>query len=71
MAWTNSDVEKLEKAIASGAMSVRYKDRTVQYQSMDAMRAARREMLAEIAAATPGKKKRRHTFRVTQTSTGL
>lgn len=71
MAWSQTDVEKLEKAIASGVTSVRYKDRTVQYQSMDAMRAARREMLGEIAAATPGKKKRRFTFRVTQTGTGL
>jgi hypothetical protein len=69
MAWTTSDVQKLEKAIASGVTSVRYADRTVQYQDLDAMRRARREMLDEIAAAA-GTCKRR-TFRVTQTGTGL
>lgn len=69
MAYTNSDVAMLEAAIASGAMRVTYADRTVTYQSLDAMRRARREMIDEISAAA-GTSKRR-TYRVTQTGTGL
>lgn len=69
MAWTLTDVEKLEAAIASGELSVRFGDTMVQYQSLDAMRAARREMLQEIRSASGTG--RRKTFRVTQTGTGL
>ena len=68
MAFTLADVEKLERAIATGALTVRFADRQVTYQSLDAMRKARREMLDEIAAANGTR--RRRTFRVTQTGTG-
>ncbi len=68
MAWTTTDVESLEQAIASGQTMVRFGDRTVQYQDIDAMRRARREMLQEIAAAASTS--RRRTFRVTQSGTG-
>ena len=69
MAYTSTDVSTIESAIASGKTLVRYADRTVQYQDIDAMRRARREMLDEIAAAAGTA--RRRTFRVTQTGTGL
>lgn len=69
MAWTTSDVEKLEAAIASGELLVRFGDRTVQYQNTDAMLRARREMLQEIRAVAGTS--RRKTFRVTQSGTGL
>lgn len=68
MAWTSADLTALEAAIASGQSLVRFGDRTVQYQDLDAMRRARREMIAEIAAAA-GTSSRR-TYRATQTGTG-
>lgn len=70
MAWQRADLEKLERAIASGQQTVRYKDRQVSYQSLDAMIRARREMKAEVDAAE-GKRPRRRIFRITQTGKGL
>lgn len=66
MAWTSADVEKLERAIASGKLTVRYQDRQVTYQSTDAMLRALKVMRAEVEPT-----KRRRTFRMTQTGTGL
>lgn len=51
MAFSSSDVTALERAIATGAREVRFKDRTVKYHSMAEMREAlamiRREVNAE------------------------
>jgi hypothetical protein len=69
MAFTRDDLAKLDAAIASGKLSVRHGDRAHQYQNLDAMIRARKEMLAEIESAE-GKRKRR-TFRVYQSGTGL
>jgi len=41
MAWTQSDLDALEAAIASGASEVRYGDKSVRYQSTTAMIQAR------------------------------
>ena len=70
MAWTTDDVSRLERAIASGKTSVQYGDRRIQYADLDAMRRARREMLDEIAAASPTTARKR-VIRITQTGTGL
>jgi hypothetical protein len=70
MAWTTDDVAKVERAIAGGKTRVTFGDRTVQYADLDAMRRARREMLDEIAAASPATKRKR-IIRLTQTGTGL
>jgi len=70
MAYTLDQVEALEGAIAKGVLSVRHRDGTsVEYQSLDAMRRARRDMLSEInrAAGTS----RRRTMRTYQRGTGL
>ena len=69
MAFTRDDLARLDAAIASGRLSMRHGDRTHQYQSLDAMMRARKEMLSEIERAE-GKRKRR-TFRVYQSGTGL
>lgn len=37
MAWTSTDLQELEKAIASGTLSVKYSDKTVQYRSLEEM----------------------------------
>lgn len=41
MPWTQTDLANLDAAIATGAKVVRFQDRTVEYQSTDAMMAAR------------------------------
>lgn len=66
MAWTVADVEKLERAIASGKLTVRYQDRQITYQNTDAMLRALKVMRAEVSPI-----QRRRTFRITQTGTGL
>jgi hypothetical protein len=71
MAYTQEQVDTLEEAIAAGVLSVRNRDGTsVTYQSLDAMRKARTEMLREIEGAA-GAPKRRRTMRLYQRGTGL
>lgn len=69
MAYTQQQVDALESAIAEGVLTVRDANgQVITYQSLDAMRLVRREMIAEIAAAA-GTSTRR-TYRATQTGTG-
>lgn len=53
MAFSSSDVTTLERAIASGATEVRYKDRTVKYNTIDQMWAALERMRREVNATAP------------------
>ena len=69
MAYTAEQLASLEEAITSGVLTVRYADRTVTYQSLDAMRKLRREMRGELVGAT-GAPRRRRTMRVYQSGTG-
>lgn len=49
MAWSQSDLEKLDAAIASGVRSVTYADgRRVEYHSLDQMMAARSTIAARL-----------------------
>lgn len=41
MAWTQSDLDRLETAIATGAKVVQYRDQRVEYQSTSEMLQAR------------------------------
>ena len=41
MAWTQSDLDKLEKAIALGVRRVEYSDKKVEYNSLKDMMMAR------------------------------
>lgn len=41
MAFTQEDLEKVERAIARGERVVRYSDRTVEYRSVDELLVAR------------------------------
>jgi len=45
------DLEKLDRAIASGVLQVQYRDQTVRYRSMDEMLRARRIMAKELGIA--------------------
>lgn len=48
MAWTQADIDSLKSAIASGALTVRFKDRTVTYRSLAEMREILAMMTAEV-----------------------
>jgi hypothetical protein len=53
--WTQSDIDTLKTAIASGVLSVNYAGppaRSVTYQSLEAMRSLLAEMRAAVAAAS-------------------
>ncbi len=55
MAWTQSDLDRIEKAIASGARRVRFQTHEVEYQSIGDMLKARDIIKAELdAEARPG-----------------
>ena len=59
MAYTLDQLSALEEAIASGALRVRYSDREVTYQSLDAMRKLRAEMRQELGLSASGSGVRR------------
>lgn len=65
MAWSQAEIDALKKAIATGALSVHYTDRSVVYQSTDAMLKALALMEKEVnPAASPN-------YRLAQTSKGV
>lgn len=49
MAWTQTDIDALKEAIASGLLSVQYTDNSVRYQSTSDQLAALAAMEAEVA----------------------
>lgn len=55
MAFTQSDVDELRRAIATGAMRVRYADgREVQYRTLAEMRETLTMMTDEVVGSTGG-----------------
>lgn len=53
MAWTSADLDRIDTAIASGTLSVRFSDgRMVTYQSTEAMLRTRAVIWAEANAAS-------------------
>lgn len=48
MAWSVEQLEALERAIASGKLSVQYQDRRVTYNSISEMLVARRLLRKEL-----------------------
>ena len=67
MAWTTEQKTALEEAIASGVLTVRYADRTVTYQSTEAMLKVLKQMNAQLNP----KPRRRLTTRVYQSGRGF
>lgn len=55
MAWTQTDIDKLKTAIASGVMRVDYENTRVHYQTTDDMLKALRRMESELAEGAMGK----------------
>lgn len=62
MAYSQADVDALDKAIASGTLSVQYGDRRVQYRSMDELLQARQHVANQIAASTGRRSHHRFVF---------
>lgn len=52
MAFTSIDLVRIEEAISSGALTVKYQDRTVTYQDMTSLLRARSLILQDINAAS-------------------
>lgn len=52
MAWTETDLQALERAISEGAKVVQYQDRRVEYQSLSDMLRLRSIMRAELGMTT-------------------
>lgn len=55
MAWTQTDIDALKAAIASGAMSVSYSGppaRTITYRSLDEMRGILVQLEREVLGAS-------------------
>jgi hypothetical protein len=50
MAWTQTQLDAVEAAIASGELTVRFGDRTVTYRSMDELLQARAVIKDSLAA---------------------
>jgi hypothetical protein len=57
MAWTESDLESVNRAIRLGAVSVRYADRTVTYRSLDELRSIKREIEQALGVETPSRRR--------------
>jgi predicted GTPase len=55
MAYTQSQLEALEQALASGTLRVSYEGRSVEYRSVDELKKAIVEVKAGLAAADPAK----------------
>jgi hypothetical protein len=53
MAWTQTDIDALKAAIATGVRDVQYSDNSrVTYRSLDEMRSILAEMEGEVAGPT-------------------
>ncbi len=52
MSWTQSDLDKIDAAIARGMRRVTYADHTVEYQTTQDMMTARAKMRAELGLDT-------------------
>lgn len=66
MAYTQTQLDALESAIAQGALSVRFGERMITYQSLTDMTTLRDTMRTELGVAKPA----RSRSRIIQIKTG-
>jgi hypothetical protein len=52
MAYTQEQLDALEKSIASGSRRVKYSDQEIEYRTLDEMRSLRLEMKKELGLVT-------------------
>jgi len=69
MAFTTADLTAIDAAIKSGALSVSYNNRTINYRSVAELLQARETILADIQTAAGTRRSR--TFRLQQSGRGL
>lgn len=64
MALSSTDLDKLDAAIAQGALTLEFNGRRITYRSMDELMAARAHVAAQLAAAAATRKgaTKRYTF---------
>jgi hypothetical protein len=58
MAWTQTDLDALDAAIASGALTVRYGDTSTTHRSLEEMRQVRTMIQQALATATGTRRRR-------------
>lgn len=58
MAWTQAQLDALDSAIAEGALTVKYQDKSITYRSLDEMMRVR-NMMAESMNVSSGNQSRR------------
>jgi hypothetical protein len=66
MAYTQADLDALNKAIATGVTEVEYRDRKVRYRSLEEMLRLRDLMKAEISPASGDRVQRAKFSRIYQ-----
>jgi roadblock/LC7 domain-containing protein len=59
MAYTESQLEALEVALASGTLRVTFEGRSIEYRSVDELKKAIAEVKAALAAADPAQPRSR------------
>lgn len=59
MAYTQSDLDRLRRAIASGRVNVKYEDRSTTYRSLDEMLRLEQRIAAELGEAKAQRAERR------------
>jgi hypothetical protein len=59
MAWTQTDLERIESAIASGALVVEFHDRVVRYRTIDELLKARDMIKKTLSTSTTSKNRTR------------
>jgi hypothetical protein len=62
MAYTQADLDALDRAIASSQLEVEYGDRRVKYRSMDELLSARQHVAQQLALASGHRSHHRFTF---------
>lgn len=71
MAYTQSDLEALKRAMAGGYRVVRYGDKTVEFRDVKDLERQIEIVEAELAATRPGFRRRRRTTVLVHGGKGL
>ncbi len=67
MAYTQADLDRIQKAIAKGELEVQYHDRKVKYRSISELREAQTEIVRALDSQTP----RSRIFRLRHVGKGV
>ena len=65
MAYTQADLDSLDKAIASGALSLELAGRRITYRSVEQLLAARAHVAGELAKASAPRRGASYRYRFT------